>query len=254
MKKYTLLLALIVSINGFSQLTNNGVTIVSENTEISFPDAVINSNGATFVNKGAMQLNNNFTNHGTFEIIPSSSTIINGNDTISGILEVTINGSVAGEILGYSQVNVNGNLILTSPILNIMIDPAYLPADGASHTIITYTGTLSGTFATVNIISTSGWFIDYSTSGEVNVVRDSVLNIEDINETDLTVYPNPATDYININSSIEIDKIELFDLLGKLVLSTNQTSEINVSHLPIGVYLLRIISEKGRIAKKIIIK
>jgi len=86
---------------------------------------------------------------------------------------------------------------------------------------------------------------------------NAVLSVKGYNEiaiNKITIYPNPATDFININSTIEINKVELYDLLGKQVISTNQTSGINVSHLPIGVYILKLYAKNGITSRKIIIE
>jgi hypothetical protein len=238
----------------FSQIINIEILKIEEGIDLVFEDEFTNDSSGSIINNGNATFNNSYINDGLFNISPSSTTIVNGNYNTSGILDVIVNGPVAGDPIGYSQINVNGNLTLILPTVNVTIDPAYLPSDDTIHTIITYTGTLTGTFATVNIISTSGWYIDYSTSGEVNITRDSVLNVEDVNQVNLTVYPNPASNCISIDSSIEINKVKLFDMLGKLVISTTQLSEINVSHLPIGAYFLRIESKNGRTTKKIIIE
>jgi len=222
-------------------------------------DGEINVTNDLTINGGISTLNSNniavgnFINDGTIDIGATAQAIITGNFQNTDEINFHINGGLAGNPTGYQKLDVIGDIDLSGS-LNVIINPAYLPTDGTSHTIISYTGALSGTFVVVNIISTSGWYIDYSTTGEVNIIRDSVLNVEDVDETDFTVYPNPVSEYISIDSKIEIDKIELFDLLGKQVISTNQTLEINVSHLPVGVYLLRIISESGKITKKIIIE
>lgn len=90
----------------------------------------------------------------------------------------------------------------------------------------------------------------------IGATFDSVLDIKEniLLSSAISVYPNPATDIINVNSTIDINKIELFDLLGKQVISTKETEQINVSNLPVGVYLLKAFSKNGTITKKIIIK
>jgi hypothetical protein len=84
----------------------------------------------------------------------------------------------------------------------------------------------------------------------------SVLNIE--NETLLdkavTIYPNPTSNYINIDSTIALEKIILYDLLGKEVLSTNETTQIKVDYIPAGMYLLKVFSENGFTVKQLIIQ
>lgn len=90
----------------------------------------------------------------------------------------------------------------------------------------------------------------------VGATFDSTLDIEKdvLLSNAISIYPNPASDYISINSTIELERIQLYDLLGKQVISTVETEQIEISHLPVGVYLLKAFSESGTITKKIIIE
>lgn len=53
----------------------------------------------------------------------------------------------------------------------------------------------------------------------------------------LAVYPNPANDYLTIEADAE--DIEIVDVLGRVVLRTEQAGRIDVSGLPVGVYVVR---------------
>ncbi|GAA4282168.1 T9SS type A sorting domain-containing protein [Gaetbulibacter aestuarii] len=70
---------------------------------------------------------------------------------------------------------------------------------------------------------------------------------------ELAVYPNPARDIIYLRSGVTIKKVEMFDMLGKLVLETDMNSEIKVNHLEQGIYLLKAYSEIGSSVKKVVI-
>jgi hypothetical protein len=68
------------------------------------------------------------------------------------------------------------------------------------------------------------------------------------------LYPNPATDKFIIKKGyLKINRIEITDLTGKIVLNSDKT-EINVSGLPEGSYLVQIHSDKGILTKKLIVK
>lgn len=61
----------------------------------------------------------------------------------------------------------------------------------------------------------------------------------------ISIYPNPATDHINIlNVKTKIEKVVIFDLSGKQMLSDNK-EKINVSRLPSGVYMLSVKTDSG---------
>ncbi len=67
------------------------------------------------------------------------------------------------------------------------------------------------------------------------------------------VYPNPANNYININSDGSISSLELVDLLGNKIIALDAPTlnqAIDVSNLPAGAYTLRITTNKGNIKNK----
>ena len=68
-------------------------------------------------------------------------------------------------------------------------------------------------------------------------------------------FNNPANDYLNITSNLKIDKVEIYNLLGNLVMKTNtNTNNIDVASLSKGIYLLTVYSESDKSSKKLIIE
>lgn len=84
---------------------------------------------------------------------------------------------------------------------------------------------------------------------EISFYREPItlikeLGTEEINR-DLVVYPNPTSDYLHIKTTkIDIEKIFIFDLSGKL-LSTENQRRIDVRHLPSGTYVISIKTSEG---------
>ncbi|WP_296317490.1 Ig-like domain-containing protein [Winogradskyella sp. UBA3174] len=101
----------------------------------------------------------------------------------------------------------------------------------------------------------------------VRVEIDFDCNLEPSDENldfNITIYPNPANDIVNIKmqGSFETSDIKLYDLTGKLVLSktvTNQyydptvNTQLNISALDVGVYIIRIKDEYNEITKRLIV-
>lgn len=71
-------------------------------------------------------------------------------------------------------------------------------------------------------------------------------------ENDLKVFPNPTSDILTIKTSYDIDKIELYDMLGKRVMKKTNSSELNLNSLSDGIYLLEIYINNVRTVKRII--
>ena len=90
-------------------------------------------------------------------------------------------------------------------------------------------------------------------------INCSSLGVEDVSDSfGITVYPNPASDVLNISSQkTQIQSASLTDAAGRKVASTKieaQNGQINVSHLPKGVYVLTLKTKDQTITKKIIKK
>lgn len=73
----------------------------------------------------------------------------------------------------------------------------------------------------------------------------------------LCIYPNPSnsTIYISSNKSIEIEKVQVFNQNGKIVLNKkNWKTGIDISGLKKGVYIVEAVSDKQKFRNKIIIE
>ena len=74
-------------------------------------------------------------------------------------------------------------------------------------------------------------------------------------KNDLSLFPIPAKDVLNIQTDLKIDKVNLYDGSGKLLFNkTKNTSNINTSGLKNGVYYLEIVVDKKIFRKKFTIQ
>lgn len=88
-------------------------------------------------------------------------------------------------------------------------------------------------------------------SGEVS----TPLSTEKNNIEGLKVYPNPASDVVNISSSLTgIKEVSIFNMLGKKVLETSTNETINISNLTSGVYIMNISQDGKTASKKLVVK
>ncbi len=107
---------------------------------------------------------------------------------------------------------------------------------------------------------------DYSACGinvETKVLNcNEILSVEEIDNVNLKIYPNPASDFINISypNDLSVQNIELYDLKGNIIYVANLDNilsanfSINTNNLPIGNYYLNLqINNKwGTIPVKVI--
>jgi trimeric autotransporter adhesin len=86
------------------------------------------------------------------------------------------------------------------------------------------------------------------------------LSIEDSGQIEdkVSVFPNPAKNIVNIQN-IELEKVFVLDLLGNNVStilfdSSRRNNTIDLSNLPRGIYLVKMLSGKTAITRKIILE
>lgn len=90
------------------------------------------------------------------------------------------------------------------------------------------------------------------------IVNDLELRIPKVFDSiNISVYPNPTSDYLNIVSQTNqvINRIALFDVNGRKVIENSYSSSqirLDLSKLPQGLYILIAYTGKNRIVKKII--
>ena len=95
--------------------------------------------------------------------------------------------------------------------------------------------------------SQSSMVIDY-----VRVYQNTTASTEDVFANKFSVYPNPSSDVLNIRTNEPIDKVELYNTIGQLIVA-KKTTNINISSINIGVYILKIYSGKRIVTKKVMI-
>lgn len=77
---------------------------------------------------------------------------------------------------------------------------------------------------------------------------EGTLSTEDFDINNFNVFPNPTTDILNVISKNNIDTIQVYDILGKLIFETNPniiSPTIDMSNLKSGIYLVKINSLEG---------
>ncbi len=86
---------------------------------------------------------------------------------------------------------------------------------------------------------------------DIHVWKEDPVGINEISTTIMTVYPNPATDFIHINTQENIRYSKVIDLSG-IVLHQTELKHIQISHFPSGVYFLEIHTDLGNYRVKFI--
>ena len=157
------------------------------------------------------------------------------------------------ELLDTDRVGVVAYLWNESPFTETAMDPV---------SGLTFTKTLSGFTdgETINYACKFAFAGGSAVTKYISYVVGSncALGVED-NElvNAIKIYPNPTSGKINItsNPNVEIESLALYTITGKLIFEANNPSNtIQLNYYQNGVYFLKIVSNKGLVVKKIIIK
>ena len=86
---------------------------------------------------------------------------------------------------------------------------------------------------------------------DIAVRKEDHLGVSEIQNLSVSVYPNPFSNQLTIKCEKAIDEVKIFDLSGKLVATSTQ-STINTESLETGYYLVKVKSGNQTVTKRIV--
>ncbi len=98
----------------------------------------------------------------------------------------------------------------------------------------------------------------FGESGASNAIYvDIITNIEDYDASLFQIFPNPASELINVKSPVEITNLRVLNNIGQLVMDEEVNSmeyQINVSQYEAGFYFIKLETSEGTILRKVTVK
>lgn len=249
---------------------NNNCTAASSNVSVTVnptPDATINASGPTTFCQG-----DSVTLSGVSGLDYQWSNAVNAQSqtvSTSGFYTLTVTNPSTNctASSGVTTVNVNSvpSVTYTLAADTICNGQGVIQLSGGSPSGGTFSGNgVSGTSFNPQSYGGTSVTITYSYTdgnGCHNIASDDVYvdictDINDLQAAAIKIYPNPTSDNLFVNmSDASISTIEIFDMVGKVVLHINAQSmqgtiaTINVSQLAAGPYILMADNHKFRFVK-----
>ncbi|MCL2041812.1 MAG: T9SS type A sorting domain-containing protein [Bacteroidales bacterium] len=95
-----------------------------------------------------------------------------------------------------------------------------------------------------------------------DLTRDGVVTaVEEMEEANghIIIYPNPIERELRVASyELQMDEIAIWDIMGRKVLlqkaENRKQNELDISHLPVGMYFVQLITDRGVITRKVVKK
>lgn len=148
-----------------------------------------------------------------------------------------------------------------------------IASEWVQHELVWFQNTGNGNFGNKNVISSAYQnpvgviAADFNGDGKMDVAAcfrglDQIiwfenkgpLSIAKNTSNKFTIYPNPTKDVLNIVATSSISEVNIFNPIGQLVLTTENTSEIDIAELGRGIYLVHIKTENNQVGFEKIIK
>lgn len=175
------------------------------------------------------------------------------------------NNTLKYENLNYQGTDFNGDKQDVTGMTHLHIDYYTDNTTALEYFLINDTGEIAyniqsnlgittGSWVSLDIPLTN-WAIDLTTIREIKVVGNGTIyfdnwyfynsttaSVENNELLGFSMYPNPASNRLNISAKETIQRADVFNVLGKKVMSVNinKTSEsIDVSNLTSGIYLIK---------------
>ncbi len=83
---------------------------------------------------------------------------------------------------------------------------------------------------------------------------DSLTSVEELNELEVSLYPNPSNGQFSIFLIEKDFRINIFDSSGKLVFTESNKKTLDVTSLPKGIYFLKVTADEKSFNHKIVVQ
>lgn len=123
------------------------------------------------------------------------------------------------------------------------LDISYSSSDGTVATVDGNTVTIHGVGTTTITASQDG---DDSYFPATPVDQSLVINSPEalsIKQANISFYPNPASDYIMVQTTSSVERLEIIDMNGRLMGTQEHNYVIDTGNLSNGIYLLKVFTE-----------
>ncbi|MES2514198.1 MAG: M43 family zinc metalloprotease [Bacteroidota bacterium] len=226
---------------------------VNSSTICAGATATLNASGVTSYTW------NTSSNATSISVSPTSTSVytVSGNLTGCAVSAMQTATVTVNNLPTVTMSSVGGPLCVANAPVNLVGTPGGGNFSGTGVVASTFDPSVSGA-GTFTVMYT------YMDANNCSAVDSKTVNVSlctgitELTNTNISVYPNPAKDAINVMMDaalINNTSIELYDAIGKLIITEkviNVQTTIKIDALAKGIYTVRIVSEGKQTSRRII--
>ncbi|MEI7977728.1 MAG: Ig-like domain-containing protein [Bacteroidota bacterium] len=162
-------------------------------------------------------------------------------------------------ITGQSTIiSKNGSILLTANILptNTNNKTILWSINDTNLATITQTGLVTAKANGTVIVTATAADGGGVKATKTIIISNQTVGLNEVNlYNQITVYPNPVSNLLTIKTinNLTIQQLQLLDITGKMIAQFNNQTEIDLSEIANGMYLLQIQTENGNLIKQVVV-
>lgn len=173
---------------------------------------------------------------------PSYSFTVNGNRTLVAHFESQV------YTINVSSIPSDGGTIYGGGVYSAGITCHLIAVPNNNYSFLNWTEN--------GVVVSSDSDYSFVVTGNRTLVANFVFydSLEEDAKNDINIYPNPVKDILYMEG-VNFDKIEIFNVTGQLLLCqepSNSTVELNLRHLPSGIYLVKVYWNGGVVCHRLV--
>lgn len=169
--------------------------------------------------------------------MPGEATTVKGVFALADyLLTIAVEPEEGGSVTGDGTYNFNESVTVEA-----------IPNEG--YSFVNWTGRDNEVLSTETVYT----FEMPATNRNITAVFEESVNINEVNES-VSIYPNPASSLLTIQSDLLPEQIIMRDLAGRTILTLipdGKQQDIDVSNMEAGIYIIEMVHSSGSLYRKI---
>lgn len=184
---------------------------------------------------------------------PSLRDVVNADGEVNGGLMHTANFNNLVQVLNhYNSINLFNGVPGVSESIDPRLHPNGIPRQlnitmQERNRVIAFIETLTGS----DIYTNEKWSDPFGEDGSLTILNSGLSSTSQIEKLNLSIYPNPTSQYVNIEGELDNTTIHVFDAQGRAVAfleeKGNNKTVLSLDKLNPGIYFIKFTNDKGQV-------